>query len=178
MRSMIVCIGMLAVGALLASCESATEDGDAPVDHDENASDTAGDDQQTADRDDDDATSSEESAEYAGPPVEVELEVRETAPPQHVAAYSVYTRTGGYVVTLDRAELDEESKALTLYLTIEQPARDEIVTQALVTHRGTHNAGAQPVERIDVLARVLTRNRPNDDAQHLPAARWEASSEE
>lgn len=70
---------------------------------------------------------------YYGPPVAVEIHASQADPPQHEALIEVVAPTGGWKLQIDRS--DVQLGIATIYATLEKPASDEMVTQAIVSHR-------------------------------------------
>jgi len=73
------------------------------------------------------------SKPYEGPRVKLEVLQREMHPVQHVAAIEITVPTGGWSLNLDKTEVIDGTA--NIYLTLERPGDDEMVTQALVTLR-------------------------------------------
>ncbi|MCI0630231.1 MAG: protease complex subunit PrcB family protein [Phycisphaerales bacterium] len=69
---------------------------------------------------------------YAGPPVKVQLLQLQTYPPQNQVNIEIVAPTGGWSLELD--EGDVVGGVAKIFLTLERPAANEMVTQALVTH--------------------------------------------
>jgi hypothetical protein len=69
---------------------------------------------------------------YQGPPVSVHFLQLQTHPVQYAAAVEVTAPTGGWTLELDKGEVVDGTAKV--YLTLERPAKNEMVTQALVTH--------------------------------------------
>jgi hypothetical protein len=74
-----------------------------------------------------------DASAYTGPGVALDILQRESFPPQCVAAIEVTTPTGGWTLEIDQAAVVGDTAKI--FLTLERPGEDEMVTQALVTHR-------------------------------------------
>jgi hypothetical protein len=70
---------------------------------------------------------------YAGPPAKLRVLQRESHPVQYVAEAVVTAPTGGWTLALDEGHVINGTASV--FLTLEKPAEDEMVTQALVDHR-------------------------------------------
>jgi hypothetical protein len=74
-----------------------------------------------------------DAAQYTGPAATVKVLQLESFPVQCVASIEVTTPTGGWTLAIDQAKvIDGTAK---IFMTLEKPAKDEMVTPALVTHR-------------------------------------------
>ena len=76
-------------------------------------------------------------------------------PPQYAASIHITTPTGGWQLSLDRTDLD--GGLLRAYLTLESPAADEIVTQALVRHEERFDAGIDEIAAVEVYVNLTRR---------------------
>ncbi len=98
-----------------------------------------------------------EAGAYDGPAVTVDrLVQRMVEPPEYVAVAEITAPTGGWVVTLDHARVTDDEQ-LRMFLTVEGPGADEIVTQALVVHHVTHRTERE-FEAVEVYVRSYRRS--------------------
>jgi hypothetical protein len=99
--------------------------------------------------------------------VKVEYDTRiETIGEKSTVHWSARVPTGGWTMTLDQPPLVEERNALVwarVYVTIEAPGTDEIVTQAFETLEGRHEANRK-VDRVELSARRKVRGQASDFA--------------
>jgi hypothetical protein len=66
---------------------------------------------------------------YAGPAVKVSALQLQTFPPQNVVTVSLTAPSGGWTLSLNNTEIVGDT--LRMYLTLERPGDDEMVTQSL-----------------------------------------------
>lgn len=76
-------------------------------------------------------------------------------PPQWVAHAGVTVPTGGHVLRLD--DVRHYEGTLRLRVTLEQPGREELVTQATERLEVRHGTGTRPIARVEVWARAVRR---------------------
>lgn len=119
-------------------------------------------DHMTADDDADDPP-----IEYDGPKFDFAIEVMESMPEQYALAWIVTANTGGWTLTTD--DVEHTGTSAQVYVTLVRPGPDEIVTQALVTHRGRHDAGTAEIARAELHVRLITRGVGNDVPYKLAA---------
>ena len=70
---------------------------------------------------------------YAGPPARLRVLQRGSDPVQYVAEVTITSPTGGWTLQLDEGHVIDGTA--NVFFTLEKPADDEMVTQALVDHR-------------------------------------------
>lgn len=84
---------------------------------------------------------------YERPRPQVELLQMESHPVQYAAAVAITVPTGGWMLNLDQGEvIDSVAK---IFLTLEAPGADEIVTQALEKHRALFTSH-EPFDRAEI----------------------------
>lgn len=98
---------------------------------------------------------SDGKAMWTGPGFEVSIDVMESAPPQYAVRYETTVPTGGWEMITDKVEI--AGGVMMLYITLVEPGRNEIVTQAFATHRGQYLAGRTEIATVNVLARQHVR---------------------
>ena len=93
---------------------------------------------------------------YDGPPITVDLHERGR---MIELTLTLTAPTGGYRFMLDDAEIREEapSRVASLFLTLEAPAHDEMVTQALVDHEVTWTRHRDAFDEVQVYVNQRTR---------------------
>ncbi|TVQ50968.1 MAG: hypothetical protein EA377_13545 [Phycisphaerales bacterium] len=93
---------------------------------------------------------------YDGPPITVDLQERGR---MVELTLTLTAPTGGYRFVLDDAEIREEaqSRVASLFLTLESPARDEMVTQALIDHELTWTRHQDAFDEVQVYVNQRAR---------------------
>ncbi|MGI9013847.1 MAG: hypothetical protein ACR2GY_06305 [Phycisphaerales bacterium] len=90
------------------------------------------------------------------PPIVTSIHVLESFPIQYSAELSMTSPTGGWSMTLDRAE-HADGGVLTAWLTITRPRDDDVVTTALVKHKLVHEAGTDEIATVITLVRRVVK---------------------
>lgn len=157
-------LGVLTFGLCITyGCGGSDEDaGDQPT----TAPDVSDDDEQVApgeqDMDDD------QSGGGFQPTYDVTLEVMESQPPQYAAAWGVRVNTGGWRLIQD--EVTREEGLVKVYVTLEKPGPDEIVTQAFETLEGRFDSGIEVIERIELYVNSTVRGGEQREPQYTLVA--------
>ena len=120
-------------------------------------------------------TSNDEEMMIAPPPgyqpaYTLMVEVMESQPEQYSVSWSAEVNTGGWIMRTDRVEISDNTAMV--YIELEQPAPDEIVTQALETLRGRYEAGMQVIANAELYVRRIVRGEtgPKRAFQHVKSA--------
>lgn len=91
---------------------------------------------------------------YVGPPVQVDILQMESHPVQYAVSVSLTTNTGGWTFELDEGHvIDGVAK---VFFTLERPAEDEMVTQALVKHQKSFTT-TKPIQKAEVYIHLAQR---------------------
>ncbi len=104
---------------------------------------------------------------YTGPAFTIDVLVMESFPEQYAALFNVTTNTGGWNLALDHTEWS--GGTLKAYLTLEGPAPDELVTQALEDHEARYAAGTTKIEMAEAWVRITTRGEETEKPYLLAA---------
>lgn len=110
---------------------------------------------------------------YEGPPLTVEINL-----PKHEGTFvdiEITAPTGGYRVVEDM--LGTTGNIARVYLTIEQPAHDEVVTMALVTHQHRAQFTRESFHGAKVYVNLTRRGEKPLAADYRLAAQTEAPGE-
>jgi hypothetical protein len=81
---------------------------------------------------------------------------QESFPLQCVANIEITTPTGGWTLALDQAKVVGDTAKI--FMTLEKPAKDEMVTQVLVTHREQFKSADPRFEHAEVYIHVAQRD--------------------
>jgi len=105
---------------------------------------------------------------YSGPEFRIEIQTMESEPQQYVLSYEVTVSSGGYKLNKDDSKI--ENGHLELYLTLQKPGPEEIVTMALETHEGSHTTGTEKITSVEVYVKSIQRSVDNSKAEYALAA--------
>jgi hypothetical protein len=105
---------------------------------------------------------------YDGPQVRVQVMQMPMEPPRSSAHIEITVPTGGWTLNLDESHIIKETAKL--FLTLERPCQDEMVTQALVTHREEFT-GDRPFSRVEVYVHLAQRDIQTFTTNYRLAAR-------
>ncbi|MBX3365416.1 MAG: hypothetical protein KF866_11730 [Phycisphaeraceae bacterium] len=117
-------------------------------------------------------TPSTSNASPKGPPVSapsaykpeytVDIEVMESMPEQYAVVWTALVNSGGWTMTVEQVNVEESFGEVIadIYVILEEPASDEIVTQAFDTLEGRHRVGEQKIDRAQLFVKRVVRNAP------------------
>lgn len=98
----------------------------------------------------------DDSNAYTGPPVTVQVMQAKRKPPISTAIIEATVPTGGWTLAIDETKI--EGDLAKIYLTLEGPGQDEVVTQVLTTLNQTFTSENPPFEHADVYVHVARRD--------------------
>ena len=108
---------------------------------------------------------------WQGPEFSVDLSTTQTDPVQYLILAEVTARTGSWQLRVDEKLI--EGGTAKAFLTFEQPAADEIVTQALVDHSARMPIGN--IKPVCIEVWVRSTRRGEDHAANSPSYRLAAT---